>query len=73
MGIRLEHIISIVIGLIVVSFFLIEIEPESPVKSENTKELAFTDTRLIEVDTHKILGLAHSRYGEYEKKNIKTS
>jgi len=71
MGIRLEYIITALIGLVVMSFFLIKIEPESREKSENTRELAFEDTRLIEVDTQRILGLAHSRYGEYEKKRLR--
>lgn len=71
MGIRLEHIIAIVTGLIVMGFFLIDIEPESREKSTNTKELVFANTRLIEVDTQRMLGLAHSRYGEVEKKTLR--
>jgi hypothetical protein len=73
MGIRLEYIITIIIGFILVSFFLINIEQKSLKKSEFTKELTFRDTRLIEVDTQKILGLAHSRYGEVEKKVLTLS
>ena len=70
MGIRLEHIISIIVVLILVSFFFINIEQKSQQKSETTKEMTFTDTRLIEVDTQKLLGLAHSRYGVYENKAL---
>jgi hypothetical protein len=73
MGIRLEYIITIIIGFILVSFFLINIEQKSLKKSEFTKELTFRDTRLIEVDTQKILGLAHSSYGEVEKKVLTLS
>ncbi|MDM5270619.1 LPS export ABC transporter periplasmic protein LptC [Sulfurovum sp. zt1-1] len=70
MGLRLEYIISIIVALIFVSFFLINIEQKSRQKNESTKQLAFSDTRLIEVDTQKILGLAHSRYGVYENKTL---
>ena len=68
MGIRLESIIAVIIGLILVSFFLIKIDQHALQTSSESKELSFRDTRLIEVDTEKILGLAHSRYGEVEKK-----
>lgn len=70
MGIKLEYIIFIFIGLVLISFFLIEIEPKAHIEKSHTKELTFIDTRFIEVDTDKILGLAHSRYGEYEKKAL---
>lgn len=73
MGIRLEHIITIVIGLILVSFFLIKVDQKSLEKSESSKELSFSDTRLIEVDTQNMLGLAHSRYGEVENKRLTLS
>ncbi|MFT7879976.1 MAG: hypothetical protein ABXS91_06210 [Sulfurimonas sp.] len=71
MGIRLESIIAIIIGLILVSFFLIKIDQPSLQKSDESKELTFRDTRLIEVDTKKILGLAHSRYGEVEERTLR--
>ncbi|MFA7027450.1 MAG: hypothetical protein WC163_05655 [Sulfurovum sp.] len=71
MGVRLEYIITALIALVVTSFFLIKVEPVSREKSGNTRELAFGDTRLIEVDTQRILGLAHSRYGEYAEKELK--
>jgi len=71
MGIRLEYIITALIALVVMSFILIKVEPLSKEKSENTRELVFEDTRLIEVDTQRILGLAHSRYGEYAEKELK--
>ena len=70
MGIKLEYIIFIFIGLVLISFLLIEIEPKPLQEKSQTKEMAFTDTRFIEVDTDKIIGLAHSRYGEYEKKAL---
>jgi lipopolysaccharide assembly outer membrane protein LptD (OstA) len=71
MGVRLEYIITALIALVVTSFFLIKVEPVSREKSGNTRELAFGDTRLIEVDTQSMLGLAHSRYGEYAEKELK--
>lgn len=70
MGIRLEYIILIFIGLVLISFILIEIDPTPQKEKSHSKELAFTDTRFIEVDTDKILGLAHSRYGGYEKDTL---
>lgn len=73
MDIRLEHIISTIIGLILISFFLIKIDQKSLQKSENGKQLTFSDTRLIEVDTQKILGLSHSRFGEVENKTLTLS
>lgn len=73
MGIRLESIIATIIGLILVSFFLIKVEQPSLQKSDESKELTFTDTRLIEVDTKNILSLAHSRYGEAEEKALTLS
>ena len=71
MGIRLEHIITLAIVLVVMGFFLIDREPKSQEKSTHTKELVFANTRLIEVDTQRMLGLAHTQYGEVEKKTLR--
>ena len=73
MGIRLEHIIFIFIGMVFISFLLIKIEPKPHIEKPHSKELTFTDTRFIEVDTHKIIGLAHSLSGEYEKNTLTLS
>lgn len=70
MGIRLEYILSLFVGLVLISFFWVDIEPKTDRVKTHTKELTFMDTRFIEVDTDRILGLAHSKTGEYEKKTL---
>lgn len=66
MGIRLETILTFLIVAILAGTFWIKLDTNVTSKSKAAKELEFTDTTFIEVDTNKTLGLAYSESGNYE-------
>ena len=66
MGIRLEIILPFLIAVILIGANWIKLETNGMTKSKPTKELEFTDTTFIEVDTNKTLGLAYSTSGNYQ-------
>ena len=63
MGIKLEHIIIVSIVGIIVGAFMIKIRNTPPPTNVFTKELEFTDTTLIEVDTGDMKSRAYLTYG----------
>ena len=63
MGIKLEHILIIGIVSIIVGVFTIKIRNAPPPIKGFTKELEFTDTTLIEVDTEDLKTRAYLTYG----------
>jgi len=63
MGIKLEHIIIIGIVGIIIGAFMIKVRNAPPPVKGFTKELEFTDTTLIEVDTENLKTRAYLTYG----------
>ena len=63
MGIKLEHILIISIVGIIFGAFVIKIRNTTPPVQVFSKELEFTETTLIEVDTEKIKSRAYSTHG----------
>jgi hypothetical protein len=65
MGIRLETILPFLIAVILAGTYWIKLETNGASEPKSAKELEFTDTTFIEVDTNKTLGLAYSESGNY--------
>jgi hypothetical protein len=68
MGIRLETILTFLIVAILAGTYWVKLDTSVASKSKSKKELEFTDTTFIEVDTNKTLGLAYSESGNYENR-----
>ena len=67
MGIKLQFILIIVIVAIVSGAFLIKVRNTLPPTQVFSKELEFTDTTLIEVDTGDLKSRAYLTYGVRDK------
>ncbi len=63
MGIKLEWVLIVAIIGIVSGVLLLKLNSTSGKNNVFTKELDFTNTTLIEVDTQKVLGKSYSTYG----------
>jgi hypothetical protein len=63
MGIRLEVVFVFLIGLIVWGSFTVTLNQDTKQETPSTKELEFTNTTFIEVDTEKMQGHAYGTYG----------
>ncbi len=63
MGIKLEHILIISIVGIIFGAFMIKIRNTTPPVQVFSKELEFTETTLIEVDTEKMKSRAYATHG----------
>jgi len=63
MGLKLEHILIVGIVGIIIGAFMIKIRNAPPPEKGFTKELEFTDTTLIEVDTGDMKSRAFLTYG----------
>ncbi|WP_295417758.1 hypothetical protein [Sulfurovum sp.] len=63
MGLKLEIILIVAIAAIVGGSYMVKFTNDTSNKKSPTKELEFTETTFIEVDTNKTLGRAFSTYG----------
>lgn len=63
MGLRLEFVLTVAIVGIVSGVMMLNLSSTSGKNKTFTKELEFTDTTLIEVDTQKMQGRSYSTYG----------
>lgn len=66
MGLRLEFVLTVAIVGIVSSVLMFKLSSTSSKNKAFTKELEFTNTTLIEVDTRKVLGRSYGTYGVRE-------
>ena len=66
MGLRLEWILAVVLVVIVSGVMLLKLSSTSAGNTISAKELEFTDTTLIEVDTTSIQAHSYSTYGVRE-------
>lgn len=66
MGLRLEWVVSVVLVVIVSGVMLLKLTSTSADNMVSAKELEFTDTTLIEVDTTSIQSHSYSTYGVRE-------
>lgn len=64
MGIRIEFVLFIAIVIIVGGSLTVELNNIESSKESFTKELEFTNTTFIEVDTNKLHGRAYGVYGK---------
>jgi len=67
MGLKLELVLTVVIVGIISGSLMLKLHDTSVEGKAFTKELAFTNTTLIEVDTDKMQGRAYGTYGTLEK------
>lgn len=67
MAIKLEHILIAVLVVLTSGVLMIKIRNTPPPSNVFTKELEFTDTTLIEVDTTKTLNRIYVSYGIRDK------
>ena len=63
MAIKLEHILIVTIVVLISGVFMVKISNTPPPKQVFTKELEFTDTTLIEVDTDDMQSRAYITRG----------
>jgi hypothetical protein len=63
MGLKLEIVLILAIVVILIGSFTTELSNDITQKNLSTKELEFTETTFIEVDTNRTQGVAYSRYG----------
>ncbi|HEY9128475.1 MAG TPA: hypothetical protein VIN02_01430 [Sulfurovum sp.] len=63
MAIKLEHVLIVIIVVLITGIFMIKIQNTPPPVSAFTKELEFTDTTLIEVDTKDMQSRAYIKHG----------
>ncbi|RRS29848.1 MAG: hypothetical protein P794_09940 [Epsilonproteobacteria bacterium (ex Lamellibrachia satsuma)] len=67
MGLKLEIVITLVIIVILSAAFMVKITDNVSDEKRDAKELEFTDTTFIEVDTETMQGRAFSAYGIREQ------
>jgi len=67
MGIRLETLLFLGISAIIFASFMVELRSSIVREKTFAKELEFTDTTFIEVDTNRMKGRAFSSYGMREE------
>ena len=63
MGLKLEIVIIVMIAAILSFTYVVKITHDAAAVKRFTKELEFTDTTFIEVDTNRTQGVAFGRYG----------
>jgi len=63
MAVKLEHVLIVTIVVLISGVFMIKIRNTPPPVNTFTKELEFTDTTLIEVDTNDMQSRAYIAHG----------
>jgi hypothetical protein len=63
MAIKLEHVLIVIIVILISGVFMIKVHNAPPQVSAFTKELEFTKTTLIEVDTNDMQSRAYIEHG----------
>ena len=67
MGLKLEIVLMLLVGVIMSVALTVKITNSRAVKNTSTKELVFTDTTFREVNMKKIIGVAYGTYGVRDK------
>lgn len=67
MGLKLESVLAVIIGVIIPASLLVELSSTLKQDKAFTKDLEFTNATFIEVDTQKIQGWLFGTYGVRDK------
>lgn len=67
MGLKLEPVLTVMIGMIISASLLVELSSTLKKDKAFSKDLEFSDTTFIEVDTQKIQGWLFGTYGVRDK------
>lgn len=67
MGLKLEPVLTVIIGVIIVASLFVELSSTLKKNKAFTKDLEFTNTTFIEVDTQKMQGWLFGTYGVRDK------
>ena len=67
MGLKLEYVLTAIIGMIIIASLLLELTSTLKKDKAFTKDLEFTNTTFIEVDTQKMQGWLFGTYGVRDK------
>ncbi len=67
MGLKLEPVLTVIIGVIIAASLFVELSSTLKNTKAFTKDLEFTNTTFIEVDTQKLQGWLFGTYGVRDK------